>query len=111
MFAFCMLFYLQLGSAMDDFYSQPYSMIALTRALFGDFNFSEIVENSKNYTNAILFLLYLFVAVFILLALFLSILGEAQSAARDDEIRAAQDPDIDEENEFGLFATIGNFLL
>merc|ERR1719217_1835408 len=80
MLAFCMLFYLQLGSAVDNFYSQIYSMISLTRALFGDFNMPEIVENSKNLLNPTLYLIYLFVAVFIILALFLAILGEAQSA-------------------------------
>merc|ERR1719502_440450 len=85
MFAFCMLFYIQLGSFMDDFYSQTSSMIALAKALFGDFPFEEIVDNSRGYTNAILFLTYLFVAVFILLSMFLAILGEAQAAVRDDE--------------------------
>ena len=33
MFAFCMLFYIQLGSFMDDFYSQTSSVIALTKAV------------------------------------------------------------------------------
>merc|ERR1719487_2226002 len=85
MFAFCMLFYIQLGSFMDDFYSQPSSMIALAKALFGDFPFEEIIDNSRGYTNGILFLVYLFVAVFILLSMFLAILGEAQAQVRDDE--------------------------
>ena len=52
MFAFCMLFYIQLGSFMDDFYSQPASMIALAKALFGDFDFEEIMDNSRGYLNA-----------------------------------------------------------
>ena len=97
MFAFCMLFYLQLGSAVDNYYSQVYSMISLTRALFGDFNFEEILENSNSYINCILFLFYLFVAVFILLALFLSILGESQSAVREDELESGG-----AENEYGV---------
>ena len=33
MFAFCMLFYIQLGSFMDDFYSQALSMISLGKAV------------------------------------------------------------------------------
>merc|ERR1719473_2519066 len=61
MFAFCMLFFIQLGSFMDDFYSQTSSFIALAKALF--------------------------VAVFILLSMFLAILGEAQAAVRDEENR------------------------
>merc|ERR1719502_2537991 len=85
MFAFCMLFYIQLGSFMDDFYSQPSSMIALAKALFGDFPFEEIMDNSRGYINGVLFLIYLFVAVFILLSMFLAILGEAQAAVREQE--------------------------
>merc|ERR1719502_1978757 len=88
MFAFCMLFYIQLGSFMDDFYSQTSSVIALAKALFGDFPFDEIIDNSRGYMNAILFLVYLFVAVFILLSMFLAILGEAQAAVRDDQATA-----------------------
>ena len=70
---------------MDDFYSQPSSMIALAKALFGDFPFEEIMDNSRGYLNAMMFIMYLFVAVFILLSMFLAILGEAQAAAREDE--------------------------
>ena len=61
--------------------------------LFGDFPFEEIMDNSRGYTNAILFLVYLFVSVFILLSMFLAILGEAQAAVRsdqDDEKEAAK---------------------
>ena len=104
MFAFCMLFYLQLGSAVDDYYSQIYALLSLTRALFGDFNFEEILENSNSYINALLFLVYLFVAVFILLALFLSILGETQSAVRDDERENGF-----AETEYGFFTYVGQF--
>ena len=85
MFAFSMLFNVQLGAAMDDFYSVDYSMISLTRGLFGDFNFVEIIENSRGYLNATFFLIYLFVAVFILLLMFLAILGESQAAVRSDQ--------------------------
>ena len=106
MFAFCMLFYLQLGSSVDNYYSQVYSMISLTRSLFGDFDIEEINENSKDYLNGSLFLVYLFVSVFILLALFLSILGEAQSAVRDDEIEARNDPSVEEPNEFGFLGDL-----
>ena len=35
----------------------------------------QIVENSKSYINTLLVLIYLFIAVFILLAMFLAILG------------------------------------
>ena len=43
------------------------------------------MNNSSGYTNAVLFLVYLFVAVFILLSMFLAILGEAQAAVRGEQ--------------------------
>ena len=84
-FAFTMLLFIQLGTFMDDFTSQEIALLGLVRALFGDFSFEEIMDNSRGYTNAILFLVYLFVSVFILLSMFLAILGEAQAAVRDQQ--------------------------
>ena len=84
-------------------------MLSLARALFGDFDIDDIMNNSRlvltltltltltrtrartltltltltltsGYLNAVLFLIYLFVAVFILLSMFLAILGESQAA-------------------------------
>merc|ERR1719331_2618286 len=66
MMAFCMMFYVQLGSVMEDFNDQPASFISLAPALFGDFDIDDIMNNSSGYLNAVLFLVYLFVAVFIL---------------------------------------------
>jgi len=43
------------------------------------------MNNSSGYTNAVLFLVYLFVAVFILLSMFLAILGEAQAQVRTEQ--------------------------
>ena len=109
MFAFSMLFYMQLGSAVDNYYSIIYSFISLVRSLFGDFDIVEIIENSKNYLNGVLYLLYLFLSVFILLALFLSILGEAQSAVRDDEIAAeANGEDVDQ---YGVLSQLSEGVL
>ena len=101
MFSFCMLFYIQLGSFMDDYHSQTSSIVALALALFGDFPFAEILDNSRGYTNGILFLVYLFIAVFILLSMFLAILGEAQAAAREDEMMAKADGSAP--NPYGFF--------
>lgn len=108
MFAFCMLFYIQLGSFMDDFYSQTASVIALAKALFGDFPFEEIIDNSRGYTNGILFLVYLFVAVFILLSMFLAILGEAQAAVRDDEAFLRERGEFP--NQYGFLGEAKNLL-
>ena len=65
--------------------SQTNSLISLGRALFGDFDIDTIIENSPNYMNTAFYLAYLFVAVFILLSMFLAILGEAQANLRDDQ--------------------------
>ena len=46
MFAFAMMFYVQLGPVMEDFNDQPASFISLARALFGDFDVPEILNNS-----------------------------------------------------------------
>ena len=85
MFAFSNLFYVQLGPVMEDFNDQVASFLSLSRALFGDFDIQDIMNNSKGYTNAVFMLIYLFVAVFILLSMFLAILGEAQAAVRADQ--------------------------
>ena len=108
MFAFCMLFYIQLGSFMDDFYSQASSAVALAKALFGDFPFEEIIDNSRGYTNGMLFLVYLFVAVFILLSMFLAILGEAQAAVRDDENLEKERGEFP--NQYGFLGEMSEFV-
>jgi preprotein translocase subunit SecG len=86
--------------AWHDFSGQVSSTIALVRALFGDFSFEEISDNSRGYLNTILFLTYLFTAVFILLSMFLSILGESQAVARTKE---------NEEKERGEHVDYGTF--
>jgi len=108
MFAFSVMFYVQLGPVMEGFNDQLASFISLARALFGDFDIDEIMNNSRGYTNAILFLVYLFVAVFILLSMFLAILGESQAAVRsdqDDEKEAGTAPP-----EYGVLHHAGVFL-
>ena len=85
MLAFSMMFYVQLGPVMGSFNTQTGSLISLARALFGDFDIDDILNNSRDYLNAIFFLVYLFVAVFILLSMFLTILGEHQGMVRENE--------------------------
>jgi len=86
--AFSMMFYVTLGPVMADYSNQVASVVALCRALFGDFNIDEIISNSSGYMNAILFIAYLFVAVFVLLSMFFAILGEAQATVRDKQREA-----------------------
>ena len=45
------------------------------------------MDNSSSYTNAILLILYLFAAIFVLLSIFLTILGEHQQHVRDLQVR------------------------
>ena len=83
-------------------------MLSLARALFGDFDIDDIMNNSSGYLNAVLFLIYLFVAVFILLSMFLAILGESQAAVRsdqDDEKNSGEAPP-----EYGIFFYSGQAL-
>uniref|UniRef100_A0A7S2BTN0 Polycystin cation channel PKD1/PKD2 domain-containing protein n=1 Tax=Haptolina brevifila TaxID=156173 RepID=A0A7S2BTN0_9EUKA len=86
MLAFSMMLFVQLGPIMEDYIDQGPALISLFRALFGDFDIDEIMDNSSGYLNALLFLGYLFVAVFIMLSLFLAILAEGQIAVRDDDM-------------------------
>eukprot|EP00316_Scyphosphaera_apsteinii_P001786 CAMPEP_0119300368 /NCGR_PEP_ID=MMETSP1333-20130426/2321_1 /TAXON_ID=418940 /ORGANISM="Scyphosphaera apsteinii, Strain RCC1455" /LENGTH=292 /DNA_ID=CAMNT_0007302113 /DNA_START=57 /DNA_END=935 /DNA_ORIENTATION=+ len=84
MLAFSCMLYVQLGPVMEGFNDQYASFLSLARALFGDFDVAEILNNSRGYLNAMLFLTYLFVAVFIMLSMFFAILGEAQAGVRFD---------------------------
>jgi uncharacterized membrane protein len=66
------------------------AVIALLRALFFDFNLDEVMDNSSGYLNVSLYGVYLFVAIFIILSLFLAILAEAHMKIRQqrrDEAR------------------------
>ena len=85
MIAFSTLFYVQLGPVMIEYNDQLASLVSLSRALFGDFDIDLILENSSGYLNSVIFLAYLFIAVFILLSMFFAILGEAQANVRDDQ--------------------------
>ena len=103
--AFSMMLYVQLGPVMEDYYDQIHSLISLFRALFGDFDIDEIMNNSSGYLNTILFLGYLFVAIFIMLSLFLAILAEAQGKVREMEAKKMLDPTF---NEYGVVASAWN---
>ena len=70
------MFCRQLGAVMVEYNDQITAFVSLSRALFGDFDVDDILNNSRGYLNCMLFLVYLFVAVFIMLSMFLAILGE-----------------------------------
>ena len=105
MLAFSTMLFVQLGPVMEDYWDQFAAFIALFRALFGDFDIDEIMNNSSGYLNCLLFLGYLFVAIFIMLSMFLAILAEAQVAVREDEdARRAANPDF---KDYGVLDTGG----
>jgi len=109
LFAFSEMFFVQLGSVMENYNDQYASAISLARALFGDFDIDEIMNNSPDYLNAIFFISYLFVAIFIMLSIFLTILGESQGKVREMESDAKRRGDVIK-NEFGIFHTMGLWL-
>jgi len=99
MLAFSTMFYIQLGPFLVDYATQEAALIGLSRALFGDFDIDEIMDNSSGYMNTLLFIIYLFVAVFIMLSMFFAILGERQA-----ELRDAQREDKHAVPEYGVFS-------
>ena len=101
MLAFSMMLNVQIGPQMEGYRDQISSFISLFRALFGDFDIQEILDNSSGYLNTLLFLIYLFVAVFIMLSMFLAILAEAQVAVRETEGQWREDPSF---REYGVIS-------
>ena len=97
-----MAVYVQLGAVMVEYNDQVTAFVSLSRALFGDFDVDVILNNSRGYLNCMLFLIYLFVAVFIMLSMFLAILGEAQSLVKMDRDQRKMEGTA--EPEYGIFS-------
>jgi len=106
--AFSNMFFVQLGPVMEGYWSQAASIITLVRALFGDFDIDDILNNSNGYLNVILFLAYLFVALFIILSIFLTILGEAQAAVSQANEKLSNSEEG--YKEYGVIEDIGSVL-
>ena len=85
--SFSQLFFMQLGPYMEGYATLLRSMITLARALFGDFDMESVINISNGWLNAMFFIAYLFVAVFILLSIFLTILGEYQAQVREEQAK------------------------
>eukprot|EP00966_Prymnesium_polylepis_P136503 3154089-Prymnesium_polylepis.2 len=100
------MLFVQLGPQMEGYWDQIPAFISLFRALFGDFDIDAIMNNSSGYLNTLLFLGYLFVAIFIMLSMFLAILAEAQVAVREDEQKLEDESDGAYKS-YGVFETIG----
>ena len=96
-FSFGQMFFIQLGTIDASYLGQFLSFVSLFRALFGDFDIQLIMDSSPSYLNGLLFVAYLFSAVFILLSIFLTILGENQEAVRIEQAESNQE-------DYGVFA-------
>ena len=83
--SFAQLFFMQLGPYMEGYATLTRSGVTLFRALFGDFDIDAVLNTSASWANALFMGMYLFVAVFILLSIFLTILGEHQGYVREDD--------------------------
>ena len=102
--AFSQMFFIQLGPFINDYATQRGAVVATARALFGDFDIDEIMDNSSGYANILLFILYLFIAVFVMLSMFFAILGESQANFRDDQRDARANGTL--EAEYGVISDL-----
>jgi hypothetical protein len=53
LFAFSNMLFIQLGTGMKEFSTQFTSLITLGRALFGDFDMTEVISNSPNCASSL----------------------------------------------------------
>ena len=63
----------------------------LNRCYSSEYHWCGVESCARADGNTILFLLYLFCAIFVLLSMFLAMLGEAQANLRDDQLNARKD--------------------
>lgn len=79
--AFTQLAYLLFGTQIDDFKNFPYAMLALFRILLGDFDFGQL-EAAQRVLGPIFFIAYMFFVFFVLLNMFLAIIGDTYSEVK-----------------------------
>jgi len=113
MLAFSMMLYVQLGPFMSTYINNEASFISIARALFGDFDIDEILDNSKDYFNAILFIGYLFIAIFIMLSMFLAILADVQVQLKEEKTNRKPHEILEQDgwpDEYGAITASGKVL-
>ena len=74
------------AALMAGYHSTHGAYLTLVRGLFGDFDMEDLASKTGGDYAVVVMLIYLFIAVFILLSMFLAILGEAQAAVREAEM-------------------------
>ena len=109
--SFAQMFYMQLGPFMRGYSSFFLAVLTLMRSLFGDFDIDAILMASNSYVNVVVFMMYLFFAVFILLSIFLTILGEHQEAIESQK-RTIRDEQghLPHSLEWGVFGEARDFV-
>jgi len=65
--------------------------LARHRCYSSEYNWCGVESCDRADLNTILFLIYLFCAIFVLLSMFLAMLGEAQANLRDDQLNARKE--------------------
>ena len=65
--------------------------LARHRCYSSEYNWCGVESRDRADLNTILFLIYLFCSIFVLLSMFLAMLGEAQANLRDDQLNARKE--------------------
>ena len=86
-YAFSGFFYMRLGPYMSEYATEQLSFIAMIRSIFGDFDLEGVMMMSSSFDNVIFLMLYLIVIVFVLMSIFLTILGEYQGQVREEQAK------------------------
>ena len=71
------------AALMAGYHSTHGAYLTLVRGLFGDFDMEDLASKTGGDYAVVVMLIYLFIAVFILLSMFLTILGEGQAKFRE----------------------------
>ena len=106
-FAVAQLFYVQVGTYVVQFSTQASGIFSIFRSMFGDniFETNEaILTNSSSLTTCVIYLMALVLIIFFFLSQFLTVLGEAQAVAREDQHQERQyNPDY---SEYGILSKL-----
>ena len=86
-YGFSGFFYMRLGPYISEYATDELSFIAMIRSIFGDFDLEGVMMMSSSFENVIFLMLYLIVIVFVLMSIFLTILGEYQSQVREEQAK------------------------
>jgi len=93
MFAASQAFMLCFGANLFEYRNMTSSFLALIRALLGDFSFEDL-RRTNRFLGPILFVVFVVLAVFVLLNMFIAIISESYDETKD-ELQELEDMNID----------------